>query len=385
MKNVIGPKVLEPMADWYEQRVATAPVAGGGPDPGTDTSSEDASAFGAEPASLASARAAEAFLAGADSGDRPAAPTTAPPTSTARDAPSAGEEVAFDEPAGSPEPDHPPVAAAASRFARVKHTALAVKDRIKEHNLNVVAAGVAFWALLAIPAILTAVVSIYGLVASPDDVEGQVDDALSGASPEVQQVVGDQLSAVAGASGGGLAVGAGVGILLALWTSSGAVAKVIATLNVIWGVTEDRKFLKLRGLAVALTVGAILLVGAAGFLLAVLPAVLGETDIGDAARWLLNTARFPALLLAMAVGLSILYWAGPNRKRRLRLVTWGAVTATVLWLIVSGLFSIYTASFASYNETYGSLGAVVVLLLWLFITAFMVLLGAEIDAANEDR
>ena len=165
--------------------------------------------------------------------------------------------------------------------------------------------------------------------------------------------------------------------------ATAAPKKVIATLNTIWDVKEDRGFLKLRGMAVGLTVGAIAFVGGAGFLLAALPATLDKAGLGDAARWSLNIARFPLLLVVMAVGLSVLYWAGPNRQGPLKLLTWGATIATILWLVLSGLFSFYTASFASYNETYGSLGAIVIMLLWLFITAFVVLVGAEIDAERE--
>ena len=118
--------------------------------------------------------------------------------------------------------------------------------------------------------------------------------------------------------------------------------------------------------------------------MAILPPLLTEVGLADAGRWLLNAGRFPALLLFMAAGLAILYWIGPNRPSRYRPLTWGAVVATALWVIVSGAFTIYTASFDSYNETYGTLGAVVILLMWLFLTAFMVLIGAEIDAAREE-
>lgn len=377
MRKVVGPKVLEPVSDWYRENVRSSGDAAVDPTDQPDGVPPGSASVGTEAAepstprsprhtgsdSLASAQAAEAFFAGPGAGEDP-------------------RETEHVATISDPDPGEPETATGPDGF---KAVALAVKDRVKAHNLNVVAAGVAFWALLAVPAVLTAVVSIYGLVASPEDVESQIEDALSGASPEVQSIVGDQLSSVAGSSGGGLAVGAAVGLLLAFWTASGAVAKVIATLNTIWGVDEDRKFVKLRGLAVAITVGAVVVVAGAAFLLAVLPAVLGETGLGDAARWLLNIARFPVMLLVMAVGLTMLYGLGPNRHRGFRLLTWGAVWATVLWLVISGLFSIYTASFASYNETYGSLGAIVVLLLWLFITAFMVLVGAEIDAVRERR
>lgn len=263
-----------------------------------------------------------------------------------------------------------------STFARVK-------AGIKEHNLVVVAAGIAFWGLLAIPAVLTAALSIYGMVADPDKVQDQITDNLSGAPEEVQTIIAEQLEGVAGASGGSLAIGAAVGLLLALWTSSGAMAKLMATFNTVWGVSETRSFVKLRGLALAITFGGLLFIGAAAFLLAVMPAVTDAAGMGDTGRVVLNIARFPVLLLVMTIGLAVLYKLGPNRQRPFKIVTLGALVATVLWILMSAAFSIYTASFASYNETYGTLGALVVLLMWLFITAFMVLLGAEFDAADE--
>lgn len=360
VRDVVGPKIIEPITHWYSDQVVIdqptdALDPAGLSDGEIDLRSPEAAG------SLASAQRAEAFLAG-DAQEAPVArPLSVEPEEPAAPVPAVGG-----------------VAGAREIFDRVR-------ARIKSHNLNVVAAGIAFWGLLAIPAILTAVVSIYGLVSEPEDVEQQINDLLSGASEGAREVIGDQLEAITGASGGGLAVGAVVGILLALWTSSGAVAKLIATLNTIWGVEEDRKFPKLRGLAVLFTVGSIAFIAAAAFLLAVLPPLLGETSIGDAGRWVVNIARFPAMLVFMAVGLSVMYWLGPNVSRRLRLLSWGAVWATVLWLVLSGLFTVYTSTFASYNETFGTLGALVVLLLWLFITAFMVLVGAEIEAAREQR
>lgn len=434
MRNVVGPRVLKPVSDWYESNVeaeaeaeadeaaptvdpsrspeesagpettpAGSPTAPSGspgerpvstesdptpvappseidlrthPQPRVEVdvqSSEgvaDATLATDASTSLASAQAAEAFLSGAD-----AAVVPAPTPATEGVAP-------------AEEQDQGLVAAVIdipkTRLQRIKAIAMAVKDRIKSHNLAVVAAGIAFWGLLAIPAVLTAVLSIYGLFAEPDKVEAQIEDNLSALPEDARSIITGQLESVAGASGGGLAVGAAIGILLALWTSSGAVAKVIATLNTIWGVTEDRKFFKLRGMAIGITFGAIVFVIGAAFLLAILPPLLSEVGLADAGRWLLNAGRFPALLAFMAVGLAVLYWMGPNRRTRFRPITWGAIVATLLWVVVSGLFSVYTASFASYNETYGSLGAVVILLMWLYLTAFMVLLGAEIDASRED-
>jgi membrane protein len=383
MRNIIGPKIVEPVAAWYEEHAADqTDDAADGPgeaDTGTaetpraethadgtdETETIDLRTSSAAPSTtLASAQAAEAFFAGPRRGDEPL-PTAAPGgdagiVATVIDVPLSGA-------------------------AAVKDIGMRVKSRIKSHNLAVVAAGIAFWGLLAIPALLTAVLSIYGLFADPANVEGQIEDNLGSLPEEARSLIVSQLEAVAGADSGGLAVGAAIGILLALWTSSGAVAKLIATLNTIWGVEEDRKFLKLRGLALAITLGAIVFVTGSAFLLAVLPPILTEVGLADLGRWLINAGRFPALVAFMTGGLTTLYWIGPNRRSKWRAATWGAFVATLLWVVVSGLFTIYTARFSSYNETYGSLGAVVILLMWLFLTAFMVLVGAEIDAAREER
>ena len=258
----------------------------------------------------------------------------------------------------------------------------AVMARIKEHNLVVVAAGIAFWGLLAIPAVLFSTVSIAGLVLDPDKVEDQVKANLDGIPDDAKSIIIGQLENVSGGSSGGLVTGLIVGLALALWSSSGAMAKLMATLNTIYGTIEERSFPKLRGLALALTFGGIVFVAGAVFLLAVLPALLGQIDgVGDAAATLFNSLRFPVLGLVMVIALGVLYHVGPDRRDgRYRVITLGAFIATVLWVGLSGLFSIYTATLGSYNETYGTLGGLVVLLLWLFITAFVVLIGAEIHA-----
>jgi membrane protein len=268
--------------------------------------------------------------------------------------------------------------------ATAKGVALAVKDRIKEHNLVVVAAGIAFWGLLAIPALLAATVSIAGLLLDPTTVKDQVNDNLTGLPEEARTIVGDQLANVSSSSTGGLITGIVVGILLALWTTSGAMAKVMSTLNTIYGTDEGRKFWKLRGIALLLTLGGILFVSGSVFLLAVLPPLLREVDsVGGSAATLLNWLRFPLLGIVMVVSLGLLFHLGPDRAGRYRIFTAGPFVATGLWLALSALFSVYTSTVGSYNETYGSLGGLVILLLWLFITAFVVLIGAEIHALTD--
>ena len=256
--------------------------------------------------------------------------------------------------------------------------------RVKNHNLVVVAAGIAFWGLLAIPATLFALVSVAGLLLDPDTVTQQVEDNLSGLPEEAQAIISEQLESVSGGSTGGLILGLIVGLLLAFWTASGAMAKLMGALNTIYDTVESRNFLKLRGTAIGLTLGGIGFISSAIFLLAALPPLLSSIDsVGASAARLLVWLRFPVLGLVMVIALGVLYHVGPNRRTRYRPVTAGAAVATVLWIALSALFTIYTSTVGSYNETYGSIGGIVILLLWLFITAFVVLLGAEIHAQRE--
>jgi len=257
-------------------------------------------------------------------------------------------------------------------------------ERIKNHNLVVVAAGIAFWGLLAIPATLFAVVSIAGLVLDAETVKQQVEDNLSGLPEEAQTIIGDQLEGVSGGSTGGLIAGLVVGLLLAFWTASGAMAKLMGALNTVYDTVETRNFAKLRGTAVLLTFGGIIFISSAIFLLAAMPPILRSVDgVGDTAADLFVWLRFPVLGLVMIIALSALYYLGPDRDTKYRPVTVGATAAMVLWISLSALFTVYTSTVGSYNETYGSIGGIVILLLWLFITAFVVLLGAEIHAQRE--
>lgn len=369
-RDVLGPKVARPLASWLETTFGDDK-----PNPDASTTAEATSdAPGAtNPPNIATVPAAEGRVSTATrgaaldesghdelivNGSAPAAAAAAVVVGSA--------------------PRHQPLA------QRLGTSLRDLSARVKNHNLVVVAAGIAFWGLLAIPATLFAVVSIAGLALNPATVEEQVNENLTGLPKEARTIIGDQLEGVSGGSTGGLITGLVVGLLLALWTSSGAMAKLMAALNTIYDTTETRNFLKLRGVALALTFGGIVFISSSIFLLAVLPALLRSIDtFGDSAATLFVWLRFPVLGLVMIIALGVLYHLGPDRHAKYRPLTLGACIAMVLWISLSGLFSVYTATVGSYNETYGSIGGIVVLLLWLFITAFVVLLGAEIHAQRE--
>ena len=267
------------------------------------------------------------------------------------------------------------------------YVAVGLKNRLKADNLSVTAAGVAFYGLLSLVPALVATLSIYGLLADPDDVVSQVQDLAGSASPEVQKILEEQMGDLAGGNSAALGVGLAVSVLLALWSASGAVNNLMKAINFQYRTLETRKGWVVRLMALAFTLGTILFVVAAVFLLAVMPALAAEVGFGDLARWALGIARFPMLALMMVVGLSVLYRFAPSHpeRRPLQLLSPGAVVATVLWILVSAAFSIYTANLGSYNETYGSMAGVVILLMFLWLTALVVLVGATVNHLLETR
>jgi membrane protein len=259
-----------------------------------------------------------------------------------------------------------------------------VKAEAKDDELPFLAGGVAFFALIALVPALIAVVSLFGLVADPGEVQRQVADTLAGAPAEVRDLAATQLRSITESSDTGLGIGLVVGIVLALWSASAGMANLISALNRVYDERETRKFVRKRGLALLLTLGAILAVTIAFAVVALLPAAVADSELGTVARWTVSILRWPALAVGFILGLAVLYRLAPDRRDAgWRWLTPGALVATVLWIAGSLLFSLYTASFASYNETYGALGAVVITMLWLQLTAFAILIGAEVNAELE--
>jgi membrane protein len=261
-----------------------------------------------------------------------------------------------------------------------KDIAVRVKESLRDDQVSLLAAGVAFFTLLALAPALAAVVSLYGLVTSPAEASRQIADFTTALPSDARSLIGDQLKTVAGGGGGGLGLALIISVLLSLWAASGGMKQLIGAVNVAYDETETRKFLRLRGLALLFTIGMIVMFVATLGLLAILPAVVNSS----AGQVVANIVRWPLLAVLMAAALAVLYRYAPDRDEpKLRWVSWGAGIATVLWVIGSVLFAVYVSNFGKYNETYGSLGAVVVLLLWLYLSAFIVLLGAEINAEME--
>jgi membrane protein len=259
-----------------------------------------------------------------------------------------------------------------------------VKDQLGRDQISVVAGGVAFFALLALIPALASVVAIYGLLVSPEQAAQQI-QALSGLLPDAsRELLSNQLERLTRSSGGALGLGALVGLLISIYSASKGIKALIGALNVAYDEVEGRGFVKLTSTVLGLTLGAVALVVLALLAIAAVPVLLGNLDLPGGLQWALSAARW-ALLLPVVVGaLAFLYRFGPDRRSpRWSWASPGAVLATVLWLLASLGFSVYVSTFGSYSETYGSLAGVVLLLLWLYIGAYVVLLGAEINSEAE--
>jgi membrane protein len=264
--------------------------------------------------------------------------------------------------------------------------ALRVKEETIRDNLSIIAAGVAFYAMLAIFPALAALVSIYGLVADPAQVSQHMASIGQMLPEQAYQILDQQLSSVAGSAGGALTIGAIGGLLLALWSAARGMKAMLLALDITYDEEEKRGFIRFNALALLLTLGAVLFIILALALIAILPALLGGLGLPETVQTLLVWLRWPLLGLLVILGVAVLYRFGPDRDQpRWRWVSLGAVLATVLWLVVSALFSWYVSNFGSYQETYGAMGAVVILLMWFYITAYAILLGAEINAEMEHQ
>ncbi|MGR3634202.1 MAG: YihY/virulence factor BrkB family protein [Limimaricola soesokkakensis] len=259
-----------------------------------------------------------------------------------------------------------------------------VYSEIGDDHVSLIAAGCAFYGLLAIFPGIVAAMAIAGLFFEPSTVVDQL-QALSGFLPQqAAEIVLSQAKEVAGSEEGGLGLAALFGILVAIYSASKGVQSLMEGLNVAFEVEESRGLVKFNLVKLALTLGMIL-----GFLLiiavaALLPAVLGVLPWGATTEWIINLVRWPVLLILVALGLAILYRYGPDRgDKKWRWITPGAGLACLLWLVGSIGFAFYVRNFGGYNETFGALGGVIVLLMWLWLSSFIVLMGAEFDSEME--
>ncbi|WP_083656291.1 YihY/virulence factor BrkB family protein [Mongoliimonas terrestris] len=257
---------------------------------------------------------------------------------------------------------------------------------INNDRVVAVGAGVAFYGLLAIFPFLAAFISLYGLVFDPATINQHLAQ-LSGVLPAAgMEIIGGQMERLASNDSGALGFGFLFGLAVALWSANAGMKAMFDALNVAYEERETRSFVRLTLMTLAATLGAVLFLIACIGVLVVLPPLLDAVGLGLVTEMVLRYGRWPILLLIVGFAIALLYRYGPSRATpKWRWISWGSVLATVLFVIVSVGFSFYATNFASYNETYGSLGAVIAFMTWLWLSAVVVLVGAELNAELEHQ
>ncbi|WP_236841898.1 YihY/virulence factor BrkB family protein [Bosea sp. PAMC 26642] len=255
---------------------------------------------------------------------------------------------------------------------------------VNQDRVRAVAAGVTFYALLALFPALTAFVSLYGLVADLGTITDQL-ASIEGFLPAgATDFLREQIGRIAAGGDTKLSIALLISLTLAVWSANAGVKAIFDALNVAYGEDEKRGFIKLNLVSLAFTLGILFfLLGAIGAI-AVIPVVLDYLYLGGAAEWLIAVGRWPVLIGILLLGLAVLYRYGPSRdKAQWAWVSPGALFAGVGWLVASMLFSWYVANFEDYNKTYGTVGAVIGLLTWMWLSATIVLVGAELNSEAE--
>jgi membrane protein len=255
--------------------------------------------------------------------------------------------------------------------------------QIKVDNVVLLAGGVAFYGMLALVPALVASVSLYGLVVTRAQVDSQIASLTTALPPAARQLVASQLKTITATSPGGLKLSFALAIVVACWSSSSGMRWLLTALTVASGEVETRSFLKIRGLALLFTLGAIVVIGISFGVLLGLPHVFDRLGLAGVARAGVSVVRYAGLAVVLATMLELLYRYGPIKAPiRVRWLSWGSCVAAAVWLLGSVGLSIYATNASKFKVagTYGALAGVIVLLLWLWITSFAVMLGAVVNA-----
>ncbi len=252
------------------------------------------------------------------------------------------------------------------------------------HRILAEAAGVTFYALLGLFPALAALVSLYGLFADPASIEQQV-AALNGVVPGGgMQIVSGQLHSLASQGHQALGLGLIVGLAIALWSANQGIKALFDSLNVVYNETEKRSFLRLTAITLGFTLGIIVFLIVALTGVVVIPIVLQFIGLQSVTAVVLRFARWPVMLVLIALFLAVIYRYGPSREHaRWQWVSWGSAFAAIAWIVASLLFAWYVAGFGNYNKTYGTLGAAVGFMTWIWLSAAIVLLGGALNAELE--
>lgn len=267
-------------------------------------------------------------------------------------------------------------------WAIAKRTAV----KFSENELMSEAASVTFYALLSLVPAITALVSLYGLVSDPSTIAKQL-DSLAGVIPSGgMEIISEQVKRLTSSPSSGLGVGLVIGLATALWSANAATKAMFSALNDVHGERETRTFLRLTGTSLAFTIGGIATMIFGLVIVVALPAVFKAIGLDTAFALAVRIARIPLMLLVLVAALALLFRYGPDRRPpQWRWVTWGGAFGAISWIVLSVGFSWYVSNFGSYNKTYGSLGAIIGFMTWIWLSTTVLLLGAQLNAEMETQ
>jgi membrane protein len=260
-------------------------------------------------------------------------------------------------------------------------------EEMTADRLFMIAAGVVFYAMLAVVPAITALVSLYGLFAKASTINEHLSFIASVMPGTAYELISDQVTRIAGNNDGKLTVAFVIALGLALWSANAGMKAIFDALNIVYDEDEKRGFIKLNAISLTFTLGAVIALLVAIGAVVALPLVLQYLGLAeDRQTWLIALMRWPALLILVMFGLALLYRFGPSRKdAKWRWLTPGSMVASFAWLAISALFSLYLSRFTDYNATYGSLGAVIGLMMWIWLSVSVILVGAELNAEIEHQ
>lgn len=261
-----------------------------------------------------------------------------------------------------------------------------VKDEISRDHISVVAAGIAFYALVSIFPAIAALVSVAGLFLDPADIAGQLETIVGMLPEEAAAILRDQVLKVTSGSQTGTGLVAVFGVAVALYGAMKGVLTLIEGLNIAYDEEEKRGIVRLYLTALVITLCAVLGTAISLGMVVLLPSLVAFAQLPQALEGAITILRWPLMAALAMLGLAAIYRYGPSREEpKWRWISVGAVVATALWIAGTLGFSIYVRNFGSYTETYGALGGVIVLLTWMWLSAYVILAGAELNAETEQQ
>lgn len=256
-------------------------------------------------------------------------------------------------------------------------------QNIEEDYIGLLAAGVAFYFFMAAFPAIASLISLYGIFSDPVFISEQLQNLERFMPPESLKILADQAQSISSTNDAALGLGFVVGLLLAVYATTKGVRALMKGLNIAHNVRERRNMVVLNYTAFMLTLGLMVYLLFSLSLIAFMPALFNLFHLPDYIASPLLLLRWPLLMLSAMIGLQIIYHYAPCHKKDKKIAwySWGSVVAMLFWVGGSSLFSLFVSNFGNYNETYGSLGAVAVLLLWFWLNALTILLGAEVNAS----